>query len=400
MSSVIAEPIQWLWPARIPLKKLSTIAGDPGLGKSLTTLDIASRVSTGRPFTDGSMPPKGDTLIMTTEDDPADTIRPRLDACFADTDRIHFMEYGTDDSGKKKLPDLRDLLSLRDALEQIRERGGDPKMIVVDPIEAYLAGADAHTNAEVREVLSPLAVFARKEGVAIITVQHLNKGQGPAAYRVGGSIAFTAQSRAVWIVTRDQEDENLRLFLPLKMNIAKDTGGLSFHVSEDSQQIPFVKWEGPVDSSAREALEQQRQDRPAPLQDQIVEYLGKSSPAKTGAIAEALRKGENSISRALGKLESKGRVESTGVFGEWQLSRPAFTRGRGGESSEVRESGESYPEDEPELSPDSPPSPLSPGVPGVKVGAGAVSEDSQADLIQDADYTIQGEEGDPEYPLF
>ena len=40
----------WLWPGRVPLGKLTLLIGDPGLGKSFVTLDIAARVSRGLPL--------------------------------------------------------------------------------------------------------------------------------------------------------------------------------------------------------------------------------------------------------------------------------------------------------------------------------------------------------------
>jgi chromosome segregation ATPase len=39
--------LEWLWPGRVPLGKLTRLAGDPGLGKSFVTLDMAARVSRG-----------------------------------------------------------------------------------------------------------------------------------------------------------------------------------------------------------------------------------------------------------------------------------------------------------------------------------------------------------------
>src|SRR3712207_3815131 len=54
VSDVETELVAWLWRGWLALGKLSVLDGDPGLGKSATTLDIAARVSTGRPFPDGS----------------------------------------------------------------------------------------------------------------------------------------------------------------------------------------------------------------------------------------------------------------------------------------------------------------------------------------------------------
>jgi hypothetical protein len=54
VSDVETERVAWLWRGWLALGKISVLDGDPGLGKSATTLDIAARVSTGRPFPDGS----------------------------------------------------------------------------------------------------------------------------------------------------------------------------------------------------------------------------------------------------------------------------------------------------------------------------------------------------------
>ena len=42
MSDVEPEELEWLWPDRIPLGKLTLLAGDPGLGKSFVTCDMAA----------------------------------------------------------------------------------------------------------------------------------------------------------------------------------------------------------------------------------------------------------------------------------------------------------------------------------------------------------------------
>jgi len=45
---VVAQPVTWLWPGRLPLGKLALLDGDPDLGKSLIALDLCARLSTGR----------------------------------------------------------------------------------------------------------------------------------------------------------------------------------------------------------------------------------------------------------------------------------------------------------------------------------------------------------------
>src|SRR6476646_5561808 len=47
LADVPAAEVDWLWPGRIAVGKVTLLAGDPGLGKSFVTLDMAARVSIG-----------------------------------------------------------------------------------------------------------------------------------------------------------------------------------------------------------------------------------------------------------------------------------------------------------------------------------------------------------------
>ncbi len=182
-SDVKPEPINWLWPGKIAIGKLTLIAGDPGLGKSMLTVSLAAHVSTGRewPARGGSCP-IGDVLFVSAEDDPADTIRPRLDAAGADARRVYIVA-GVQSLNAAGEPEQR-LLSLRKDLAAVEaevRRRDACRLIVVDPVSAYLDGADSHNNAEVRGLLAPLSELAREVGAAMIAVTHLNKGAGGSA---------------------------------------------------------------------------------------------------------------------------------------------------------------------------------------------------------------------------
>ncbi len=52
LADVAAEDVRWLWPGRIPYGKLTLLVGDPRLGKSFMTLDMAARLSTATPWPD------------------------------------------------------------------------------------------------------------------------------------------------------------------------------------------------------------------------------------------------------------------------------------------------------------------------------------------------------------
>lgn len=266
VSDIQARPIHWLWKGRIARGKVSMVAGNPGLGKSQVTASMAAIVSTGGSWpVDGTPCEVGNVVILSAEDDPADTLRPRLEAARADLSRVFIIDAVTDgtsaDGGEiRRGFNLKsDLSRLGAMLEEI----GGAALVVIDPITAYLGTADSHKNAEIRALLSPLAELAAKHGVAVVCVSHFNKNSnGEALMRVTGSLAFVAAARAAFVVARDPEHEARRLFLPLKNNLGNDQTGLAFTVEPvqlESAQGPIetsrVLWEpGAVTTTAEEAM--------------------------------------------------------------------------------------------------------------------------------------------------
>ncbi len=260
-ATIQAQPIEWLWEDRIAIGKLTMIVGDPGLGKSLiTTGTIAATVSKGEAWPVDNVPrsPVGDVVLLSAEDDAADTIKPRLEAAGADCTRVHTLqairEVKSDGSPSERMFSLkRDISALEEMLATLPEC----KVVIVDPISAYLDDTDSHRNAAVRGLLAPLAALAAKRRVAIIAVDHLNKNSGEknSLYRAGGSLGFVAAARAVYIVTKDQDKAERRLLVPIKNNIAKENTGLAYTVITGNNNAPVIEWEPePVRITANEVL--------------------------------------------------------------------------------------------------------------------------------------------------
>jgi len=233
-SEVEAKPVCWLWPGRIARGKLTIIAGNPGLGKSQITANIAAVVTTGGRWpVDRHQCNLGDTLFLSAEDDPADTLRPRLEAAGADLSRVHIVDgviagYAGDGSATNRFFSLQaDIQALSTKLAELESVAA----VVIDPISAYLGDTDSHKNAEVRGLLAPLSELAARHNTAIIGVSHLSKTEGKQALmRVTGSLAFVAAARAAYLVTADQQDKARRLFLPMKNNLGPDATGLAFRI--------------------------------------------------------------------------------------------------------------------------------------------------------------------------
>ncbi|ANX03405.1 AAA family ATPase [Immundisolibacter cernigliae] len=233
MADIKSVPVRWLWPGRIARGKLTIVAGMPGLGKSQITASMASVVTSGGLWpVDRSRAGSGSVIFLTAEDDAADTLRPRLEAAGAVLTRVYVLDAvrAADREGRpfERGFDLtRDLDALADLIDTI----GDVRLVVIDPITAYLGATDSHRNAEVRAVLAPLAALAAKYDVAVVAVSHLNKSGGADALsRVTGSLAFVAAARAAFIVAKDPADPDRRLFLPVKNNIGPDGDGLAYRI--------------------------------------------------------------------------------------------------------------------------------------------------------------------------
>src|ERR1700722_12568049 len=258
VSDIPRQELRWLWSGRILLGKLTLFAGDPGLGKSFVTLDIASRVTRDGQWPDSDQPKgaPGSVIVLSAEDDPADTIRPRLEAAGADLTKVHILQAvrRQKPNGESKLEPFSletDLLSLQDAALSL----GDVRLVVIDPISAYLGDTDSHVNAKVRSLLNPLAEFASGLGVAVLAVTHLNKSVSSAMYRATGSIACVAAARAVWLFAKSPDDPRCRLMLPGKMNLAPDQTGLSYTLNDKGAGVAAVAWGEPVRLSADEVLQ-------------------------------------------------------------------------------------------------------------------------------------------------
>ncbi|MBZ0087186.1 MAG: AAA family ATPase [Thermomonas sp.] len=249
-SEVEAKPIAWLWQPYLALGKFSMIVGDPGLSKSTLTACIAAHVTTGRVWPDGMTCPSGEALLVNAEDDPADTTRPRLDAAGAAVDRIHFLDAVKVDQRERSF-NLSDV----DAIDEFIDRHPQVRLVVIDPISAYLAGVDSHKNADVRGMLAPMSALAAKRGVAVIGVSHLNKGQAAAIYRSSGSLAFVAAARSVYLLAKSDDAPDRRVLLPVKNNLGPDTHGIGYSLRTTDAKVPYVEWSSePVQQTADEIL--------------------------------------------------------------------------------------------------------------------------------------------------
>jgi archaellum biogenesis ATPase FlaH len=286
MSEVQPEQVQWLWPGRIPFGKLTVIDGDPGLAKSILTLDLASRVTRGAAMPDGAATTPGTVIVLTAEDGLGDTVRPRLDALEADVAKVFAFTATVAEAETGELLPITLPTHLPALADRIREVSA--RLVVVDPLMAYLSSeVNTRIDHDVRRLLAQLAQLAEETGAAIVLVRHLNKtNTGPAIYRGGGSIGIIGAARSGLLVARDPDDENRRILAVIKSNLAPEAPSLRFHVETAANGAACLAWEGesthranalvclPGDEAERSELDQARQF--------VREFLGdKEAPVRT-----------------------------------------------------------------------------------------------------------------------
>jgi len=222
IKDIQAEPVAFLWKPYLPVGKLSSLEGDPGIGKTWIALAIAAAISLGDGLPGQTTGEPGNVLLTSAEDGYSDTFRPRLDAMGADLDHIFVIEqtFSFDNEGFTRLE-----FSINDLR---------PKLLVIDPLQAYMgARIDIHRANETRPVLSQLTKIAEKYQIVILVIRHLSKGgTNKAIYRGLGSIDFTAAFRSVLLAGCDPEDPGNPGIVHIKSNLAAKGRAQGYQVTE------------------------------------------------------------------------------------------------------------------------------------------------------------------------
>jgi len=338
--------VSWLWFGVVPIGKLTIFEGDPGKGKSVATADIAARVTTHRRMP-GDQPNGLDgpyaALIISGEDDYADTIKPRLLAAGVDESRIVRLTLERDSDGNAiplTLPN--GLIRIREAIAGAkRDRGLVVKLIIIDPITNYLGErTNSNVDPSVRAVLFPLSELAQELEVAIILVRHLNKaGEMKAMYRGGGSIAFIGMSRSAYVFEAHPTEPEQVVMASVKTNLVArdDKWSYTYHLESSTKyDAPEVRWGDRIRMDADTLLKGHDARKDAPERERAEKLLNDLLDEEKGVltverIEEEMKKAGISWSTAKSakkelKLVAKRVIHESGKdkgkTKEWVWRRP------------------------------------------------------------------------------
>lgn len=221
-SDVKTTNVRWLWYPFIAIGKITLLQGDPGDGKSTLMMNLIAELSTGGATPDGQAFGRPQRVIyQCSEDGVSDTIKPRLEKSGADCRNVAFINE-----------EIHSGLTLDD--ERIRQAIIDfrPRLVVIDPIQAYLGSdSDLQIAGRARRLMHRLSLWASTYDCAVVLIGHLNKKENSKGlYRSLGSIDVVAAARSVLQVERDLEDTDIRIVTQIKNSLGPSEAVIRFEI--------------------------------------------------------------------------------------------------------------------------------------------------------------------------
>jgi putative DNA primase/helicase len=277
-NEIEALPTEWLWAGRIPSGEVTLVAGQGGSGKGLLAVDLAARVSRGlpMPFTEDASEPQN-VVLITPEDDTAETVSWRLRAAGADLSRVHDLtltEHGSPFVLSADATHDGSIAQLREAVDELGAR-----LVVNDPLMATIAYGTISTNLGARRVMALLQRLAKETGCSVLMSHHLVKSG-----KVGGSQGLVDAARILYRVHRDKENPAIRVMSIEKSNVLGDVDDVRYLLAGEGHDTRVV-W------LSRDELEARRTAWRTPAGTQALIDAAPTSREKVRLMAAALRNG-------------------------------------------------------------------------------------------------------------
>lgn len=283
MSDVELTEVKWLWKPYIPFGKLTILQGNPGEGKTYFAMQLAAACTNRVKLPNMEVMEPFNVIYQTAEDGLGDTVKPRLMEAGANLDRVLVINEQA----------LGGHITLSDRELETAIRENDAKLLIIDPIQAFLgSNVDMNRANEVRPIFRWLGDMAERTGCAIVLIGHLNKASGmQSTYRGLGSIDFTASVRSLLFIGKVKDDPNLRVLTHEKCSLAPPGESLAFILGDDEG----FRWVGEYEITADEMLsgsERRKETKTQEARDLICSMLARGKEALSEDIdREAVKKG-------------------------------------------------------------------------------------------------------------
>lgn len=318
-SDIPEEELEWLWYPYVCAGTVGLLDGDPGEGKSQLCVWLCARLSQGDLLPNGDPLPPANCFLFNFEDLPGAVIRKRLEANGADLSRVFIQ------SRRFQLTqEMVDWLEAQIAQHQ-------PRLVILDPIQAFMSGVDASNNVEVRGFMERLVEIAERQRCAIITVRHFGKGPQDRAMKKGiGATDFVGIARSQWGLARRRD--NVRGFVVFHFKANSEKGQAMLFTMGDADgrkgeqpKIAFDRFED-IDADTffsepaakRGPVQNEQKDAKGYLSERLADGPKPVKALKTDAEARGI--GSSTLNRAADAL---GVIKTKGEDRRWYWSLPS-----------------------------------------------------------------------------
>lgn len=247
-------------------------------------------------------------IYQCSEDGLSDTIKPRLIAAGADCANVAFLDEEinwvtlNDDSVRRAIADF------------------NAKLLVIDPIQAYLGEADIASASGMRKVLRQLSLWAAMYDCAVVLIGHLNKKQSSKElYRSLGSIDLVAAARSV-IQVEHMEDDAISVVHHVKSSLSPKGRDLFFSI-DSSRKLEWLDIDPDKYPSTDVSYEvQEKMTKQARAAD-ILRVMLADGPVAVSEIRTLFMK-ENISERTIMSTKKQMGIKSIKRDGAWYWQLP------------------------------------------------------------------------------
>jgi len=240
LDSILSD-IDWLWKSHIPKGFMTMYAGEAGIGKSLTVLDVARIVTTGDFFPMSEERCKRGKVFWIDTEMKQQLLNIRSKTIGVDRSRL--LIPAIDGNLLAKL-DAGNELHKQHIISVIEAE--QPDLLVVDSL-GHSHSRGENRIEEIRPVMDFLSGVSRDYGIATIVVHHLNKPKEEATEvsmsRVRGSTDIVATPVVIYAIEKGGEDDiKIR---QIKNNIGKQQPSLSaklLYSDADKDEVSAIEY--------------------------------------------------------------------------------------------------------------------------------------------------------------
>lgn len=273
-ANVKPKDVDWLWYNRIPVGAPSYFVGKPGNSKSLCSIDLAARVSTGADFPDCKNEHGAQkVLLYAGEDSLENTVIPRLIRAGANLANIELLDNNSFEVYDREYNrvDRRGIDLSQDVpiLNALIKKHPGIKLLILDPITGVFGGKNTNHDKDMRPIMNQLKDMLEARGLTLVGVAHTNKrGDAAAIDQIQGASSIAGAARAAWLFTRDPEsdDEHAHQMTCIKGNLSDNHDGLKLLTVAEAvpglkRPVPSIVWGESTKMQADEANQALKEKR-------------------------------------------------------------------------------------------------------------------------------------------